>query len=119
MADGVFTERMHTLYYLDHEYVPETAQYNNAKEMPDKVHVLLETKCTAIEKKAIVVKSKGKDEEKIPVDSVVISVGMIPRTEEADSFYGVAYDVVKVGDAKKAGTIYNATTTAFDAATVL
>lgn len=119
MADGVFTERMHTLYYLDHEYVPETAQYNNAKEMPDKVHVLLETKCTAIEKKAIVVKSKGKDEEKIPVDSVVISVGMIPRTEEADSFCGVAYDVVKVGDAKKAGTIYNATTTAFDAATVL
>jgi hypothetical protein len=44
---------------------------------------------------------------------------MKARTTEANSFYGVAYDVVTVGDAKKPGTVYNAVTTAFDAATIL
>jgi 2,4-dienoyl-CoA reductase-like NADH-dependent reductase (Old Yellow Enzyme family)/thioredoxin reductase len=119
MPDGIFTERMQTLYYLDHEYIPEEAQFNLAKEVPDKVKVMLETVCTGIESDGVTVKHADGSVEKVPVTGVVLAVGMKPRSDEASSFLGVAYDVVTVGDAKKPGTIFNATTTAFDAATVL
>ncbi len=118
MSDGIFTERMQTLYYLDHEYVPGEAQYNKAKEMPDKVKVTMEATCIGISMNGVLVRKKDGVEEQIPASDIIVAVGMKPRTEEADSFWGVAYDVVTVGDAKEPGTCYNAITTAFDAATV-
>ena len=120
MSEGIFTERMQTLYYLNHEYVPEKAQYNMAREMPDKVKVMLETVCTAISENGVSVQKKDGAEEHIPASDVIFATGMKPLAAEADSFRGVAHDVIVVGDAKQSGgTVYHAVNTAFDAATVL
>ncbi len=48
--------------------------------------------------------AEGVDHE-IPADSVVLSVGMRSKTDEALSFYGSAKQFFMIGDCKKPGTI--------------
>ena len=119
MTDGIFTERMQTLYYLDHEYIPGEAHLNQAKETPGKVKVMMEATCTEISESGVVVSREDGTKEVVSANDIIIAVGMKARKAEAESFRGVAYDVVIVGDAIQPGTCYNAITTAFDAATVL
>ncbi len=52
----------------------------------------------------------------IPADSVVLSVGMRSKSDEALSFYGVSPHFYMVGDCKKPGTIQTTNRTAYGAA---
>ena len=52
----------------------------------------------------------------IPADSVVLSVGMRSKTEEALSFYGTGRVFWMVGDCKKPGTIQTTNRMAYGAA---
>jgi NADPH-dependent 2,4-dienoyl-CoA reductase/sulfur reductase-like enzyme len=98
IPDGLFTERLHTLHFL--EQVAET-------------HV--STTCTKITKEGVLAFNGAQEEVFFPADTVVIAAGMKPRAEERDSFYGTAYDVVPVGDCVKLGNLVGATRTGFDA----
>ena len=116
IREGILTERLHTIYYLTHEYDPENAAFNRAKEMPDKVKIHLSTKVTEITEKGIKIVDQDGNESFIEADNVIISVGMKSRAAEAATFDGIAFDVINVGDSLKASTIYHAVTTSFDAA---
>ena len=52
----------------------------------------------------------------IPADSVVLSVGMRSKSDEALSFYGVGKEFFMVGDCKKPGTIQTTNRSAYGAA---
>lgn len=44
-----------------------------------------------------------------PADQVIISVGTKAKAEERDSFYGIAFDVINIGDCYKPSTLCYAT----------
>lgn len=101
--EAIFTERMHTLDYMDKD---PNLTYHTA------------TKCLEIMEDGIKVLHKDGQEEFIPVDSVVLSAGMKATTDICERFENCAIDVIKIGDCKKVGTIYTAVHSAFDAASV-
>ena len=58
----------------------------------------------------------GDGEETIPCDTAVMSLGFRPNVGKIDSFRDLCGEFYVVGDACKPGNVWNATTTAFDAA---
>lgn len=56
--------------------------------------------------------SEGKDHE-LPADSVVLSVGMRAKSQEALAFYGTAREFYMIGDCKKPGTIQTTNRSAY------
>jgi pyruvate/2-oxoglutarate dehydrogenase complex dihydrolipoamide dehydrogenase (E3) component len=97
--DGVYSERMHTIHFMDQLL---------------KYHV--NTKCTKITDKGIQVIDENSNEQFIEADTIVLSTGMKARAEERDTFKGVAFDVIPVGDCVNAGPLINATRTGYNAA---
>lgn len=57
--------------------------------------------------------SQSGEEVALPADSIVISVGMGARSEEAMDFYGTAPSVYMIGNCKRPGTIVECNRTAF------
>jgi len=82
------------------------------------VHALTDTKCIAIEEDGVIVDNQN-GQTKLEADTVVLCVGIIPLTDERNAFFGHAFDVINVGDCKKAGTIRQAVDTAYSAAMIL
>lgn len=102
-ATGQLCERIHTLKWMDK---------NNVVSM-------LETNCTEITDKGVYVQT-GADKKFIEADTVVICTGIVPEKEERDKFAGCAFEVVNIGDCKKAANIREAVAAGYDAgATVL
>ena len=98
--DGLFTERTHTLDFMDKDPLL-TYQVN--------------TVCTEIFDNGIKVVGENGEEQIIEADSVVLSAGMKAKEEERDSYRGTAYDVISVGDCREVGTVYSAVQTGFRA----
>ena len=98
IADGSFTERLHTLMYMD-----EVAK--------SKVNMC----CTKITEEGVYAKNESGDEEFFPADKVIMATGMRPNVEVRDTFFGTAYDVVPVGDCVKIGNLVGAVRTGYDA----
>ena len=99
--DGLFTERMHTIHFMDEH--PEL-QYH------------LETACKKITDEGIWVQDKDCSERLIPADTVVLCTGLKPKIAERDSFYGLAFDVIYAGDCEKVGMLVKATHDGYNAA---
>ena len=118
IRDGILTERLHTVYYLDHKYDKETASRNEAPELPEdeKVKIHFESKVTEITAEGVWIENKDGEKVFVEADNVVLAAGMKAKKAEAESFNGVAFDVINVGDSLKASTLYHAITTSFDAA---
>lgn len=70
--------------------------------LQDQLTIRTRVSCDAIEEDGVVIhpldKEDGASPEKIPADSVVYCVGLIPRRELAESFAELAYDVRMIGD---------------------
>lgn len=98
IADGSFTERLHTLMYMD-----EVAK--------SKVNMC----CTKITEEGVYAKNESGDEEFFPADKVIMATGMRPNVDVRDAFFGTAYDVVPVGDCVKVGNLVGAVRTGYDA----
>ena len=93
------TERMSILQWMEKE----------------KVTTLLDTAALEITNEGVRVKSEN-GESFIAADSVIVSVGTLPLAEERDAFKDVAFDVIYIGDCKKASNMQHAVETGFDAA---
>ena len=79
--------------------------------------IMLDTKLEEIAEKEITVSSQdGKKTELIPVDFVVLAMGVRPVNELEKALKDKEINAVAVGDAAKGGTIGNATQSAFKAA---
>ncbi len=101
--DAIFTERMHTLEYMEKD-----------------THLTYQTstKCVEIKSDGIQVLCQDGTEKFIAADSVVLSAGMKPDVNTFDMFDDCAIDIIRIGDCSKTGTIYTAVHSAFDAASV-
>lgn len=101
-GNAELTERMSILEWMDQE----------------KVTTYLDTQ--AMEITASGVKIKNADGEQfLDADSVIVSTGTRALTEVRDSFKDVAFDVINIGDCKKASNMQNAVETGFDAGYIL
>lgn len=101
--DGIYTERVHTMYLMDND--PHITQH-------------VSTRCLEIGDEGLVVET-AEGRKSIPAGAVVICAGMKPLTEEARRFDDLAFDVIHVGDCRKVGTVADATAAGYDAAVVL
>ena len=72
-------------------------------------------KCVSVTATSVTYEKDGK-QETVTADSVVLSAGMKPRTQEADSFIGTALDFDEIGDCVRARTVEYATKEAYYAA---
>ena len=79
-------------------------------EKLDNVRILTKTECVAINDQGAVVRGADGKEETISADSVVISIGMAPKSDEAWSLYGIGGQSIIVGDCKKAARMNEAVT---------
>ena len=101
--DGYFSERTHTIEWMDKN---ENIAYN------------VNTYCKEIRPDGVVAQGPEK-EQWFPADSVILSAGMRPRAVQRDQFLGIAFDVICAGDCTKAGLLYNAVRQGYDAAMIL
>lgn len=82
-------------------------------EKRENIHPLVNASVTAVEDGAVTV--KGKTEQKLTADTVIVSVGMRPRYDEAYDLFGIVEDTICIGDCDKVGNIIDATFTGYTA----
>ena len=73
---------------------------------------LTEASFQGIRQGKAILQIRGKQKE-IPADTVLISVGYSPRTDEAAEFFGIVPATYYVGDCKSVGTIMEANNEAY------
>ena len=79
----------------------------------------METLCIGIEPCGVRARAKDGGEYLIEADNVIISAGTTSRSQARDAFANVAFDVINVGDCKKASNMQHAVETGFDAGIIL
>lgn len=86
----------------------------------EKEHVttLLDTRATEITDSGVHIEN-GEGKSFLPADTVIIATGTTPLIEERDSFKNVSFDVINIGDCKKASNMQHAIETGFDAGLIL
>lgn len=86
----------------------------------EKEHVttLLDTQATEITDSGVHIEN-GEGKSFLPADTVIIATGTTPLIEERDSFKNVSFDVINIGDCKKASNMQHAIETGFDAGLIL
>ena len=99
--DGIYTERLHTLAYIDQD--PHITVYTN-------------TRCVEVLENGVVAVGPDAAEQFFPADHIILSAGMKSRIRQRDQFLGLAFDVIPVGDCASVGSISSATATAYNAA---
>lgn len=82
-----------------------------------KVH--LNSKCVEINKDGMIIENKDGERTRICVDRVLISVGMKPKTAEAEKFRGCAEIFRVIGDCEKPSAVRLAVRTGYNAAVTL
>ena len=70
--------------------------------------VLTEIRCVSIEEGFVTAASKDGEEFEIKADTIIFAAGMKARTDEANTFFGIAQDTNIIGDANRVGTVWNA-----------
>ena len=101
--DGIFTERIHTLDYMDKD---------------EHLSYYVETTCVAIQDNGVVVKDAQGNQRTLQADTVVLAVGMESRNEERDQYKNIAFDVINIGDCVKPRNVHDAVAEGFNAALI-
>jgi len=104
MTDNVAMEEM---------YLTRDALVDRLKEFTT---VITSAKCTAVLNDGLKYADQDGNETFIPCDTVVLSAGMRPRQDSAETFRGCAPWFVAIGDCRQATNVRNATRTGYDAA---
>jgi len=78
-------------------------------EATGNLHVHLGTTCEAIVDDGVELLNDGRIDS-VPVDSVVIAIGVVPRKEAAQAFYGITPETYMIGDCDRARSIMEAVT---------
>ena len=85
------------------------------RDHADRIHVLTDTKCTALEAGKVFCEKDG-EALVIDCDNILLAVGLRARREEADSFMHAADDYFAIGDCVRARTVEWCTKEGFYAA---
>lgn len=108
--------RYHTMLFLDHEYDRETAQLDKARPCPNKVTVLLSTRCVEITGDHLLLQNQAGETSTLPADTVILAAGMKANLTERDRFWGCADTVVPAGDCLGAANLAQASRSGYFAA---
>lgn len=105
------------------EMLPEVAtdeMYLTRDALVDRLNehttIVTQARCTGITSEGVTYVDGDGNEQTIACDTVVLSAGMRPRQELAESFRGTAPFFTVIGDAAKPSNVRNATRTGYDAA---
>jgi pyruvate/2-oxoglutarate dehydrogenase complex dihydrolipoamide dehydrogenase (E3) component len=78
------------------------------------VETITEVKLEAVSKKGVVVSDKKSNKIELPCDTIVISLGVEPRSDVAEAFEGLASEVYIIGDCNnQRGTLLKAVAEGF------
>lgn len=108
-----------TVIEMRGELAPDTtlihyrSMFQEAWEALPTFHAILNAACTEISETGVTYRGKDGVAHFVPADSVVVSAGMKPLTDEALSFYGSADAFYMIGDCKKVSTVQQAMRSAF------
>lgn len=102
-ANALFTERVHTMQYLE-DY---------------KVDQYIDTRCTEILPDGVKAINENGEELLIPADNIIVCVGMKSLKEEAQAYEDSAYIVKSIGDCKQVADISFAVDSGWNAAATI
>lgn len=108
-----------TVIEMQNELAPDAtfmhyrSMFQAAWEAIPTFHFVLEASAKEIGKDHVVYTDKSGAEHTLPADSVVLSVGMRSKSDEALSFYGTAQHFYMIGDCVKPGTIQSTNRNAY------
>lgn len=77
------------------------------------IHPMLNTNCIKITEYGVLVQTAEGYEKLIEADTVIISTGLMPRKEEAFSFYGLTNKTYMIGDCERSAKVGEATERAY------
>lgn len=100
----------------DTTFMHYRSMFQAAWEAIPSFHYVLNATAKEIAADHVTYTDKDGVDHDIPADSVVLSVGMRSKSDEALSFYGVGSQFFMVGDCKKPGTIQTTNRSAYGAA---
>ncbi len=100
----------------DSTFIHYRSMFQAAWEAIPSFHFVLNATAKEIGADGVTYTDKDGVDHTIPADSVVLSVGMRSKSDEALSFYGVGKEFFMVGDCKKPGTIQTTNRSAYGAA---
>ena len=89
----------------DTTFMHYRSMFQDAWEAIPDFHFVLNATAKAILPDSVIYADPDGSEHALPADSVVLSVGMRAKTDEALAFYGTAPHFYMVGDCRKPGTI--------------
>ena len=82
----------------------------------EKATIVTRARCTGISAEGVTYVDADGNEQTVACDNVILSAGMRPRQDLAESFRGTAPFFTVIGDASKPSNVRNATRTGHDAA---
>ena len=88
-------------------------------EKEENFHYVLNATCSGIDPDGVRYVDADGAERKLPADTVILSVGMKPNSDEALALYDPSYVVRMVGDCVKVGNIQKVTRGAVGAAALV
>ena len=100
----------------DTTFIHYRSMFQAAWEAIPSFHFVLNATAKEITADHVTYTDENGVDHNIPADSVVLSVGMRSKSDEALSFYGVGSQFFMVGDCKKPGTIQTTNRSAYGAA---
>lgn len=80
------------------------------------ITVLTETACGEITENEILCRHQDGTKIRIAYDHLILSTGLVPKVEEANSFYGITRNTVSIGDCVHPSSIMNAVFEGYTAA---
>jgi 2,4-dienoyl-CoA reductase-like NADH-dependent reductase (Old Yellow Enzyme family)/thioredoxin reductase len=107
---------------LSLEQIERNASFTDTRYLRSKldelgVKIITEVKLEAVTGTSVVVRGKNGDLEEIPADTVVLALGVEPRSGVVDKFLGLVPDVLVIGDChNQRGNLYSAVSEGFSAA---
>lgn len=101
--EGIFTERIHTLDYM---------------EKDEKLAYHTNTRCEEITNEGAVVVDENGEKRLIQAETIVLAAGMKARSVDRESFRNTAFDVIAIGDCVKPRTVHDAVAEGFNAALI-
>ena len=108
-----------TVLEMTHMLAPESTAIHNYSmfsavwESLPNFHSAVRATVTAVEDDCVKYRDQDGKEQVVPCDSVVISLGMRPKLEEALAFHDVAGRFAVIGDCKKPATVQQAMRAAY------
>jgi len=117
MPDGHDTpeERDWTIFCMGHDF-NRSDRDTVGTPGSQRVKVYLNSKCTEINDRKILMEKRDGSKEEIQVDTIIMATGLKPDKEFNKTFDGSAYDVIYIGDCLQPGNILGTSSSAYRAA---